>query len=158
MIFFPPVNRPDPNLPPDKMKTYGLSAPQSTHYRRASCREVECANYANGWRSGFNVTQPEQAAAARVIRDKSGRLFTIEEIKGASGRIEMVVFTFGPGQECFLPHRVALERDPVLYVRDGDWRGNPTGRKHVFKSNVDWVDDFGEHQQRMADLVNQEIG
>lgn len=154
-VWLPPVNRPDPNLPPDRMKTYGLAQPQETHFRRASCREVDCPNYANGWRSGFDVTDAEQAAAARVIRDKSGRLFTIEELRGPSGRIERVVFTFGPGQECFLPHRVALERDPIVYVRDGDWRGNPTGRKHLFKGPEDWRDDFAEHQERMATFVER---
>lgn len=146
----PPVRR------VDQMKTYGLSAPQSTHYRRASCREVDCPNYANGWRSGFDVTVPEKAEAARLIRLHSGRLFTVEEIKGGPlNMVQMVIFTFGPGQECFQQHSVPLERDPVLYVRDGDWRGNDTGFKHVFKSNVDWVDDFGEHQEKIKSAFEQ---
>ena len=153
--MFPPLNRFEPNLPVGKMKTYGLLQPQDTHFRRASCREVDCVNYAWGWRSGFDVTDPEQAAAARVIRDKSGRLFTVEELRGESGRVERVVFTFGPGQECFLPHRVALEREPIAYVRDGDWRGNDTGRKVVFKDPQAWLDNFGEHQESMADLLGR---
>lgn len=150
------INRAAPVRRVDQMKTYGLSAPQATHYRRATCREVECVNYANGWRSGFDVTDPVKANAARLIRLHSGRLFTIEEIRGGPlNTVQMVIFTFGPGQECFQQHSVALEREPVLYVRDGDWRGNDTGFKHVFGSNVDWVDDFGEHQEKIKAAFEQ---
>jgi hypothetical protein len=149
------VFRIQPVLPVGAMKTYGLSAPQSTHYRRASCREVECPNYANGWRSGFDVRDPAKAAAAYAVRMHSGRLFAVEETIGASGKIESVVFTFGPGQECFLQHRVPLERDPILYVRDGDWRANPTGRRLVHADAADWVDDFGEHQSKIKERVER---
>jgi hypothetical protein len=155
MSFVIPVNRIEPNLPVTAMKTYGLSAPQETHYRRASCAEVDCPNYANGWRSGFDVTDPEKAHAAYLIRMHSGRLFTVQELTGPSGSVEQVIFTFGPGQECFLRHSVPLEREPVLYVRDGDWRGNPTGRAMVHADAADWVDDFGEHQERIAARVEQ---
>lgn len=149
------VYRIQPALPVTAMKTYGLAAPQATHYRRASCKEVNCPNYANGWRSGFDVTDPNKAEAARLIRLHSGRLFTVQELTGASGRVEQVVFTFGPGQECFQKHMVALERDPILYVRDGDWRANPTGRKMIHATNVDWVDDFGEHQDKIKERVER---
>jgi len=149
------VYRIPPALDVTQMKTYGLSAPQQTHYRRASCREVDCPNYLNGWRSGFDVTDPEKAEAVRLIRLHSGRLFTVEELVGASGKVENVILTFGPGQECFLKHSIALERDPVLYVRHGDFRGNDTGWKHVFGSNTDWVDDFGEHQEKIKDRVER---
>jgi hypothetical protein len=147
------VFRIPPKLPVQAMKTYGLAAPQATHYRRASCREVDCPNYANGWRSGFDVTDPEKAEAVRLIREFSGRLFTVQELAGPDGRVANVVLTFGPGQECFQQHRIALERDPILYVRDGDWRGNDTGRKMIHANNVDWVDDFGEHQEKVAERV-----
>src|ERR1044071_3988462 len=131
------------------MQTYGLIAPQLTHYRRASCREVSCANYANGWMSGFDVTDAEQARACRIVREQSGRLFMVKEIVGTSGRIEKVVLTFGPGQECFLPHRVALEREPTYFLRDGDWRGNPTGRKIVFSSATRSEEHTSEIQSRV---------
>lgn len=150
------INHAAPVRRVDQMKTYGLSAPQATHYRRATCREVDCPNYANGWRSGFDVTVPAKAEAARLLRLHSGRLFTVEEIRGGPlDTVQMVIFTFGPGQECFQPHSVALEREPVLYVRDGDWRGNDTGFKHVFGSNVAWVDDFGEHQEKIKSVFDR---
>lgn len=145
----------EPARPVTQMQTYGLSAPQATHYRPATCREVGCPNYVNGWMSGFDVTDPEQARACRIVREHSGRLFTVKEITGRGGVVTNVVLTFGPGQECFLPHRVALEREPVYYLRDGDWRANPTGRKIVFSSSVSFVDDFGEHQEKIKTLVER---
>jgi hypothetical protein len=149
------VFRLEPVRPVQLMQTYGLSAPQATHYRLATCREVGCANYANGWISGFDVTDSDQARACRIVREQSGRLFTVQEIIGASGRVERVLLTFGPGQECFLPHRVALEREPIYYSRDGDFRGNPTGRKIVFGDSTSFVDDFGEHQEKIKTLVER---
>lgn len=149
------VFRPEPARPVTLMQTYGLSAPQATHYRRASCREVDCPNYANGWVSGFDVTDPEQARACRIVREKSGRLFTVQEISGRGGVIANVLLTFGPGQECFLQHRVQLEREPVYFLRDGDFRGNPTGRKIVFSSHVPFLDDWGEHQEKIKTLVER---
>lgn len=149
------VFRIQPALPVQAMQTYGLSAPQATHYRRASCREVDCSNYANGWVSGFDVTDAEQARACRIVREHSGRLFTVQEIRGASHSVERVLLTFGPGQECFLPHRVALEREPTYFLRDGDWRANPTGRKIVFTDATSFVDDFGEHQEKIKTRVER---
>ena len=149
------VFRIEPARPVTLMQTYGLSAPQATHYRRASCREVGCPNYANGWVSGFDVTDPDQARACKIVREHSGRLFAVREIGGASGRIEKVILTFAPGQECFLAHQVALEREPVYYRRDGDWRGNPTGSKIVFTTGTSFVDDFGEHQEKIKTLVER---
>ena len=139
--------------PVESMKAYELFAPMATHYRRATCAEVECEAYQAGWKSIFDVTDPEKARAARIIRDRSGRSFTIQEIRGEQGTVERVVFTFAPGQECFAAHRVPLERDPVMIERDGDCRGNPTGRVRRFDRPEDWVEDFAAHQQRLADLA-----
>jgi hypothetical protein len=36
-------------------------------------------------------------------------------------------------------------------VRDGDFRGNPTGRRRMHASGADWVEDFAEHQAKLAD-------
>jgi hypothetical protein len=39
----------------------------------------------------------------------------------------------------------------MYLVRDGDWRGNPTGRKRQHSRAQDWVEDFGENQLRLVD-------
>lgn len=135
--------------PVQAVRSYELHAPQDTHYRIASCAEAQCVASRDGWAMGFDVRDPERARAARIIRDRSGRSFTIEEIRGESGRVERVVFTFPPGQTCFVTHRVQLDRPPIAIVRDGDFRGNPTGFRRELTLE-DWVDDFADTQDKIS--------
>ncbi|QIP87637.1 hypothetical protein GLX30_30455 [Streptomyces sp. Tu 2975] len=80
---------------------------------------------------------------AAYIRHKAGRTFR-EQRRGDG----LTVFRFEAHQRCFAEHKTR----PELYaVRDGDWRGNPTGRARQHQRPIDWVEDFGEHQQRIAD-------
>ena len=75
------------------------------------------------------------------------------EVRNPLGLTE---FTFEAGQTCFVEHRVPLEREPLYVVRDGDWRGNPRGTApRIHTRPDDWVDDFAEHQQRLADRFEQ---
>lgn len=142
-----------PQLPAQAMKTYELRQPLATHFREASCAEVECAHWAHGWQTGFDLTNPEQVQLANWVRMRSGLVFTYLQTG------TKVVFTFPAGQRCLRsriqPHRVPLERDPVALVRGGDWRGNPRreGRTHVRLD--DWVDDFATHQDQLARRLEQ---
>lgn len=144
------VQRVVPGLPAHAVKTYTIAAPPSTHYREASCKEVECAAHAWGWVTNCDVDAPLGAAQANYIRLHSGRRFTFSQAGS------LVTFEFPAGQRCFVTHRVPLERPALYVVREGDWRGNPRGapvRRH--RNGDDWVDDFGEHQQRLADRFAQ---
>jgi hypothetical protein len=133
-----------PKLGPDAFKTYQIVMPVSTHFRPATCQEVECGGYARGWRTTV-LPDSEQAA---YIRRHSGRRFTEE--KNADGTVS---FTFPPGQTCFraADHRATLNREPFYVVKDGDFRGNPRGTAPVRRSQRDWLDDFANHQQSIAD-------
>jgi hypothetical protein len=135
------------NAPVTAFKTYALSLPKQTHYRKATCQEVDCEAYANGWVTKIDVTTDLGQRQARYIKDHSGR--TYQDVS----RIDLPIreFVFPPGQQCFADHQVPLERDPIFIVRDGDWRGNPTGRRMQHSKAQDWIDDFGEHQQNIAD-------
>jgi hypothetical protein len=134
----------DPQTGPEAYKTYQIVAPRSTHYRPATCREVEC----DGYRNGFRTIVPADSLQAQYIRAKSGRAFV--EQPGGPGLAE---FSFAPGQQCFRAseHRIALDREPFYVVRDGDYRGNPFGTRPLQRRAVDWVDDFATHQQNVAD-------
>ena len=85
--------------------------PRETHWREASCREVECGQYLNGWQT---VLPANDTANIGYIK-RSGMGFK-EEVEG-----QLVRFIFGPGQECFKGraggHRIPIERDPIL-LRD----------------------------------------
>lgn len=135
----------DPAGPVQAYKTYAIKAPLSSHWRKATCAEFGCNAHRNGWRT----IVPVNSVQAQYIRAKSGRRFL--EVKQDGGLAE---FRFPPGQMCFkaAEHQVPLERPPLFVVRDGDWRGNPTGRSMRHRSAEDWRDDFGEHQQNIADL------
>jgi hypothetical protein len=144
-----------PKLPAGSMKTYQISAPISTHRRPATCREADCQAYLNGWTTSVDETTELGAAQAYYIRHDSGRRFTEERTIG------LTVFRFEAGQTCFLPappgqpsthrHSVPLERTPLFVVREGDWRGNPRGIEPRILGADDWVDDFANHQNKLAE-------
>lgn len=129
--------------PAHTMRTYQIDQPLHTHYRRATCAEVECSAHANGWAMGFDLTDPKKAAAARWIRDHSGRTFTAQLTPGK------VVLTFAAGQTCFAKHRVPLEREPFYVVRGGDFRGNPTGMVARHKTADTFVDQWDNDLDRL---------
>jgi hypothetical protein len=142
-----------PQLPAHAMKTYELRQPLATHFRVATCAEVDCPQWAHGWQTGFDLTDAEQVGLANWVRNRSGLIFTFVQLE------TRVVFSFPQGQQCLRsrvrPHRLPLDRDPIALVRGGDWRGNPRreGRKHVRLD--DWVDDFASHQDRLATRLEQ---
>lgn len=143
--------RVDPALPVGAMKTYSIVSPKTTHTRQATCAEVECGPHTNGWKSVIDEGTELGKAQAHYIRNRSGRRYT-EDRDSMAG---VTVFTFEPGQQCFAAdeHRVSLDRPPLYVVRGGDWRGYHDAQPHV--NGDDWVDDFANHQQQLADKINE---
>lgn len=147
------VNRITPQMPAANYTTFAISAPLATHHRQASCQEVECEAYANGWVTRIDTASDLGAKQANYIRLRAGRAFTAAPIAPDASIVE---FTFPPGQQCFRTHHVPLEREPLYTVRGGDWRGDPRGegvRWHA--SGDDWVDQFANHQDRLAARLAQ---
>lgn len=124
-------------------QTYAILAPISTHFRKGTCAEAECANHLNGW-----ITRvPAGSAMEAMVR--SSRRHWVSENLMPGGVIE---FRFEPGQQCFLaPHNVRLEREELFVVRGGDDRGNPRGNKRLHASPADWTEDFMEHQAGLVE-------
>lgn len=145
-----PLNRLEPKMQPQAYKTYEIRRPLASHWRDASCAEVDCPAHLHGWSTRVDVSTELGARQANYIRLHSGRRFTVKE------HGNLVIFTFGPGQRCFRPHRVPLEREPLYLVRRGDHRGDPTRSRPVtFRDGQSFVDDFGEHQTRLADRLDK---
>lgn len=144
-----PVSLVLPKMPAANYRTFQISSPIPTHFRKASCREVECQHYGRGWQTTVDTNTELGARQANYIRLHSGRHFTYTENGG------VVTFLFPPGQQCFTTHQVPLGRPEIYVVRGGDWRGNPRGehRRHV--RAADWVDQFANHQDRLATRFNQ---
>jgi hypothetical protein len=141
------LNRVTPAGSPGDYKTYTLSAPLTTHYRVATCAEVDCEHWREGWCSAIDTSTELGIRQADYIVNDSGRSYT-QVVDKAGGR---VLFTFPAGQRCFRQHHVPLERDPVLSVRGGDWRAS-TGERFVHAKPEHWVEDFALHQDKIARL------
>lgn len=146
------MNRISPAMPAENMQTYRIVRPSATHWRPASCADVDCPAWRHGWTTSIDESTELGAAQARYIRRDSGRGFV------ESRAAHLTVFDFEPGQRCFGAdeHRAPVEREPLYLVAGGDWRGNPRGVRTRAHANArDWVDDFGEHQQNLADRIAQ---
>ena len=144
-----PVNRIPPQLPVHAMRTYSVDAPRATHWRDATCAEVDCEAWRSGWLTIVDE-RPETvtelgARQAAYIRGQSGRSY----VEARDGQTGHTVFDFAAGQTCFSRHRVRLDRLEVYRVRGGDFRGNPTGENRVHDAPEHWLEDFAEHQQQL---------
>lgn len=141
----------DPQLPVGSMKTYQVVAPRSTHFREATCAEMNCPNYMHGWMTEIDESSELGQSQAYYIRNSSGRHFT----ENRNVRPGLTVFTFEAGQKCFSTHQTRLEKPEIFLVKGGDWRGNPTGMRRQHANADDWVEDFAEHQDKLATRLNQ---
>jgi hypothetical protein len=135
------VSRIEPVGRTDQYKTYAMLFPTQTHFRQATCEEVMCFNFLNGWKTVVSEGSP-QAAIARSL--KGSYSFTEASIEGG-----LVEFLFAPGQKCFKwnEHKLPLDRPGHFVVRPGlSWA--PTGQARVMRP-LDWVDDFANHQDKI---------
>lgn len=141
------MNRIQPQMGAAAYKTYSIVAPVSTHHRPATCAETDCPDYLNGWRVRVEGLPPEMLHAAKT----SGRKYV--EVHIAAGETWL---HYEAGQPCFRAgeHRTRLDKPELYIVRDGDHRGNPRGTKARMHQRPElWVEDFGEHQQTIADEI-----
>lgn len=138
-----------PALDVTQVQTFAIATPIATHTREASCAEVDCEHYLNGWRTTVDEGTDLGQQQAYYIRNVSGRHYR-EDRNQAPG---LTVFEFEAGQTCFTaePHRIQT-RPELFVVRDGDWRGNPTGRRRIHQRPEDWVDEFANHQLAVREL------
>lgn len=140
------MNRIPPQGQVQDYKTYQIVSPLSTHWRPATCAEIDCPDYLKGWRVRVEGLPPEMAHTARTCGRKYSELEVTENEHW---------LVFEAGQSCFRAHqhRALLDKQEIFIVRDGDFRGNPTGnvRKHTRPDH--WVEDFSEHQDKLAQRI-----
>lgn len=148
------VSRLAPDLGPEYYKTYTMSAPFRSHWRRGDCEEVDCADFLNGFVTTIDFsTELGQKQLHYLTKEDRDRRYHMQR----TGPYE-VKLIYGPGNPCFKrgSHRVPLERPPFYYVSGGDWRGNPRQTKrYLHKRPEDWVDDFATHQIEIAEAVSR---
>lgn len=145
-----------PQMGPAAYKTYSIVAPLSSHHRPATCAETDCPDYLNGWGVRVEGLLPEMLHAAKTARFQvNGRWvpYRYVEVPVAEGETWL---HFEAGQPCFRAgeHRLRVDKPELYVVRDGDHRGNPRGTKARMHQRPElWVEDFGEHQQNIADEI-----
>lgn len=132
------------------MLTYSIVRPTATHQRVATCAEVECPHWRNGWTTAIDshwqangMTAADQIAYLRA--DSRRKVETTR-------RDGVVVFTFGPGQECFTQHVVPIEREPLFVRRRGVAGDYADTMRHTKPEH--WVEDFATNQDRLAKLID----
>lgn len=142
------MNRITPEGNPQDYRTFQITSPLSTHWEPATCVQVQCGQYTNGWRVRVEGLPPEMLHSAKT----AGRKYT--ELRVAEDENWLV---FEAGQPCFgsSKHRRLLDRQELFIVRDGDWRGNPTGRVRKHTRPEDFIDEMQENQGRLAELHQQ---
>jgi hypothetical protein len=134
-----------PAGPVQAYKTYAVRRRPDVD-RPAACYEVGCEAFVKGWLTSVDESTEQGLAIGRYIRTESGRTF--RESRSAEG---LTVFRFEAGQRCFADHRTVAED---YRVRLGDHRGNLGGLR-VHTRAVDWVEDFGEHQQLLVEQIEK---
>lgn len=96
---------------------FSASAPPTTHRRKASCKEVECAQYLAGWETKVDVSTDLGLRQYQYIRHQSGR--KIQKMIPSADGGNITTFVFCPNQECFREHTISLEREPILSIQNG---------------------------------------
>jgi hypothetical protein len=143
-----PLNRIEPKAGPDAFKTYQITAPSSTHRRRAMCSEVGCEKRKRGYKAQFDVSTTAGRANAHMVESLKGRRMWSRRVEGP-----LVTYTFPAGQDCLDVHTVPLEREPLYIVRGGDHRGNPRKIPSRQMRPADFVDDWATHQSELHDRI-----
>lgn len=137
------MNRIPPQGQVQDYKTYQIMSPLRTHHRKATCAEVNCPDYLSGWRVRIEGLPADMLHTAKTC----GRKFT--ELHVTENENWLV---FEAGQPCFRAgqHYKLLDKQEIFIVRDGDWRGNPTGNVRRHTRPEHWVEDMTEHQDKLA--------
>jgi len=128
------------------MQTYSVAQPLVSHFRPATCKEVDCEQQRLGWMTLVDERIGRGKAQAHYIRRQSERHFREEQLEGG-----MTAFVFEAGQECFKQHQMPLEREPFFFKTQGDWR-RYLGRPRPMRGQ-DWLDDFATHQLNLKEKL-----
>lgn len=137
----------NPAVGPQHYRTFKISAPIKSHWRKATCEEYECDGYVHGFVTTVDVSTDLGQRQYHYLTHDRSRRYSLQHV-GES----LYKFVYGPGFRCFsmADHRVPIGRPPMLLVAEGDWRGNPRQIPTRVHSRVeDWVD----HYQTQADRV-----
>lgn len=143
-------------LPPN-LKNYVILAPRATHFRPATCAEVQCNRFVTGWETHLDEsTEDGRQLAAYVRSRKHGNQYTEWRAEGSS----IVVFRFPPFQPYVFgaehrQHVVKLDRPEIFAVRDVTTGFELKQHRGAENGARDWADDFATNQDKVAAKFNE---
>jgi len=132
------IQGPDPR----NQQFFRIRRPLATHWRPATCKEMDCPHYLNGWKTIVPFDSPQ----AEYIRNGSGRHFT-ETREG-----DIAEFVFPPGQTCFASadHQRRVDR-PDIFERVPRLGAAPLAHARP----EDWVENMGEELDATRRIIEQ---
>lgn len=144
-----PLNRVAPKLSNDRMQTHTILAPLQTHWRKATCEEVACKPFLEGYGVPLKGLDADDLALLESF---------IKVHKMKASKVEITDgewhYWFAPGQRCLRAssHVRRLDREEIFLVRNGDWRGtDPTQDPITFSSADSWADHLGTHLDKFKE-------
>lgn len=137
------VNRAEPVGPTHAYQTYSIQAPLETHFVKATCPEVDCKEYKEGWTLRVQHLNDRLWAAIKNSKRRYRRM----DLTAEEGYL-----IFEPGQLCFQvdQHKRKLERPEFYLVGRGDWRSFRPRNATQLKTGL-WLEHLYEH----LDLIKQ---
>jgi hypothetical protein len=137
--FVDPWNR---QLPVSSYKTYAIRSPIQTHYRKATCEEIGCEAFQNGWA----YLKEDLTPGDLYLATHSGKRY--REVHIGPGQNYIV---FEAGQSCFgaAQHVISLHRPEFYFVGRGHTSVFQARHARAHANGDDFVDDFANHQDKL---------
>ena len=121
----------------DGKKHYLADNPVATHFRRINCKEAECPNWEQGWKT----TLPVGHELVEVARH-CGRRFI--ETNRDDDVIELFFF---PEQDCFEKHMEPIGRPTIFSEAEL--------RDHRVVEGEEWMDDMREDHHKLGLIASK---
>lgn len=141
-----PLNRPAPGLPVEAMRTHHILAPLSSHWRKATCEEIDCPEFRKGY--GIPLKSLDDEDLGLIRRFVETYRIRCSRVEVENGEWHLWVEA---GQRCLRAstHRLRLDREEHFLTRNGDWRGSDGADPLVFSGADAWAD----HLQTCLDNI-----
>jgi hypothetical protein len=145
------MNRITPNMPVQAYRSFEIRSPLATHYRPATCGEVDCTPHLNGWTTRVDESTELGQQQAHYIRHDTSRRHTEERQPDG-----LTAFAFEAGQRCFAAdkHQAPVGRPEIYLSRGGDWRGTTTGPL-THSGPEGWLDEFQTNQDHLKTRIDR---
>lgn len=145
----PPLNRLPVSAPAQMYQTFGIRAPEQTHWQPATCEDVGCEYHARGFKVSVDESTPIGSGNAAMLRSDKTR--SPKEYRDEFG---MTIFQYPAGTRCMGKHTKRLDRQEIFIVKGGDHRGNPKGTPTRTHTKPEfWVEEFAETQEKIIQRI-----